>query len=300
MVVRSMGDTQPTVAVIIPTLNAQAYIRQLLEALLEQSLQPRELLVVDSSSDDETVRIASSFDQVRCKVIDRATFNHGTTRHEAFLETQSEYVCFMTQDALPKDRHLLQNLIRPMIEDEGIAMASGRQLPKADAWPFEAAVRSFNYPATTSVRTSEDVQRLGIKAFLVTNVISAYRRSHYMACGGFQATNTAEDLLMASAFYKAGLKVAYVAEAEVFHSHNLSFREQYRRNYSVGFFLESHPDAFGETQEYGEGMRLVRHVCSELLHEGKILDVGAFGVDCVARILGNRMGRRAARKESLS
>lgn len=43
------------VSVIIPTLNAEHEIEDLLAALERQSLRPMEILVVDSASDDGTV-----------------------------------------------------------------------------------------------------------------------------------------------------------------------------------------------------------------------------------------------------
>ena len=45
-----------SVSVIIPTLNAEKYIGELLESLLCQSI-PAEIIVVDSSSDDDTVSV---------------------------------------------------------------------------------------------------------------------------------------------------------------------------------------------------------------------------------------------------
>lgn len=71
----------PSVSVVIPTLNAASEIGRLIGALEVQSLKPVEILVVDSSSDDETVSIAREHG-AKTHVIPREDFNHGTTRHE--------------------------------------------------------------------------------------------------------------------------------------------------------------------------------------------------------------------------
>ena len=46
------------ISVIIPTLNAGRLIGQLLSGLLSQDLRPGEIIVIDSSSQDNTVDIA--------------------------------------------------------------------------------------------------------------------------------------------------------------------------------------------------------------------------------------------------
>ena len=75
-------------ALIIPTLNAAADIGRLLSAVLAQTLPPSEILIVDSSSEDETVSIASRVPGVRCIVIPRAEFDHGGTRDAALRSTR--------------------------------------------------------------------------------------------------------------------------------------------------------------------------------------------------------------------
>jgi len=55
------------VSVIIPTLNAEKFIGNLLKNLIEvQTLKPDEIIVIDSSSQDRTVEIAKSYG---CKTI---------------------------------------------------------------------------------------------------------------------------------------------------------------------------------------------------------------------------------------
>lgn len=287
------------ISVIIPTLNAELEIERLLIALERQSIQPVEILIVDSASDDRTVELVQNHERVRLLEIDRRDFNHGTTRDMALQESSGDFVCFLTQDAVPVSDDYLRRLVAPMVEDSNIALVSGRQLPKADARRFEQLVRCFNYPDLPSVRSKCDLEKLGIKTFFASDACSAYRRSAYLECGGFDHVNTNEDMLMAARFIASGMKVAYEPRAEVYHSHNLTPSQQFARNRAVGFFLETHADDLMQASEIGEGGRLVKAVSSQLLREGNLAEFIAFGVDCCARFLGNRAGRRAARKERL-
>lgn len=285
------------ISIIIPTLNAEHEIEALLIALDRQSIQPNEILVVDSASEDKTIELVQKHKRVRLLEIDRQDFNHGTTRDMALNESSGDFVCFLTQDAVPVSDDYLKRLVAPMVEDSNIALVSGRQLPNANARRFEQLVRDFNYPDTPSVRSKGDLKKYGIKTFFASDTCSAYRRTAYLECGGFDHVNTNEDMLMAARFIASGMKVAYEPRAEVYHSHNLTPSQQFARNRAVGFFLETHADDLMQANEIGEGGRLVKAVSSQLLREGNLVEFIAFGVDCCARLLGNRAGRRAARKE---
>ena len=287
------------ISVIIPTLNAEHDIEGLLTVLGRQSIQPIETLVVDSASEDRTIELIQKHKGVRLLQIDRQDFNHGGTRDLALRESRGDFVCFLTQDALPVSDDYLELLVAPMVDDSEIALVSGRQLPKADARRFEQLVRGFNYPDSSSVRSKRDLKKYGIKTFFASDTCSAYRRTAYLECGGFEHVNTNEDMLMAARFIASGMKVAYEPRAEVYHSHNLTPSQQFARNRAVGFFLESHADDLMHISETGEGGRLVKSVSLQLLREGNFGEFVAFGVDCCARLLGNRSGRRAARKERL-
>lgn len=84
------------VSVIIPTLNAEHEIEDLLAALERQSLRPMEILVVDSASDDDTVPLVKMHEGIRLLQIERCDFNHGATRDMALRATTGDFVCFLT------------------------------------------------------------------------------------------------------------------------------------------------------------------------------------------------------------
>lgn len=289
---------EPAISVVIPTLNAASEIGSLLDALLSQHLLPSEVLVVDSSSDDATREVVCSYTNsiVRLHTIAREDFNHGLTRDMALHMTSGEYVLFLTQDAVPVSNCLTERVVAPMLADPKIAQVTGRQLPKVDARRFEQLVRGFNYPAESNVRVASDISRFGIKTYFSSDVCCCYRRSAYLAIGGFTATDMSEDMLASARLLAAGWSIAYAGDAEVRHSHNLTLRQQYARNHAVGVILERNAAELNCGSEVGEGMRLVGKVSKQLLREGHVGELCAFGADCIARLLGNRTGRRDIRK----
>lgn len=278
-------------AVVIPTLNAAKTIGAQLDALVRQSLPPREIVVVDSASDDGTAELARR-GGARVVGIARADFDHGGTRDAAIRECGQPFVVLMTQDALPVDADCMAALLR-LFEDASVAAVCGRQVARADATERERLVRAFRYPDDSFTWARADIPAMGIRAYLLSDVCAAYRKEAYLAVGGFaHPIETNEDMLIASDFLRAGYRLAYSGEARVWHSHSFTLRQEYARNRKVGAFLTRYADRFEGSEALGEGLRMVMDVSAGLLKRGRLLEWIAFGFNCAARMLGNRAGRR--------
>lgn len=285
------------ISVIIPTLNAEKELPTLLKTLPAQTVPPDEIIVIDSESADRTASLAGEAG-ARVIHVARKDFDHGRTRDTALRESVGEIVVFLTQDAIPANTTFLENLIRPLSEEK-VAVVTGRQLPKSDAFPMEKLVRTFNYPSESHIRSEKDVDQMGIKAFFCSDVCAAYNRKTYLELGGFDyPLKTNEDMFFAAKAIRSGYRVAYAADALVFHSHNFTPKEQYERNRIQGYEIERHRPILGEVSQESEGMKLVKYVSSGLLRQGQIKPVFRFGMDCCARLLGSRAGRKQALREA--
>lgn len=294
---RDAASASPSVSVIIPTLNAGKGLNELLSALMSQNCPAEEILVVDSSSEDNTTEICRRFDKVHLLSISRKEFDHGKTRDFALRRSAGDIVVFLTQDAVPADSAFLGNLIAPLLDGD-VAVSVGRQLPRRDAAKMEALVRNYNYPAESSMRSADDIPELGIKAFFCSDSCAAYRRDIYLRLGGFDyPLKSNEDMFFAAKALHNGYRVAYAADACVYHSHNFTLREQYKRNFVQGYEIERHRELLGNVSLNAEGFKLVRTVTGELLKKGAIFSIARFGLDCTARWLGNRNGKAACRRE---
>jgi glycosyltransferase involved in cell wall biosynthesis len=83
------------VSVIIPTLNEAGYIGELLTDLSSQSLRPREIILVDGSSTDQTRMIAESFEGVQ---VITTTPGVGHQRTRGGNLAQGEWLLFLDAD----------------------------------------------------------------------------------------------------------------------------------------------------------------------------------------------------------
>lgn len=243
-------------SVIIPTLNADAEIGRLIE-LIETDLSgtEHEIIVVDSASDDDTVKIASEAGATVFS-IRREEFDHGATRQYAAEKAKAEILVYLTQDAVPLEG-AISNLIR-VFDNPEMGIAYGRQLPAPDATPFARHLREFNYPPESSVKSYQDKTRFGMKVAFNSDSFSAYRKIDLTAIGGFPRTMMAEDVYVGAKMILSGKQIAYAAESAVIHSHNLPLKKLYRRYVDIGCFYatESWIEAeFGKNTS--EGIRFI-------------------------------------------
>ena len=278
-----------SVAVVIPTLNAENYLDQQLQSLSLQTHQPSEIWVIDSESTDQTRSIAEKWN-VNFIAIDRATFDHGATRNYGLKQTNADLVLFLSQDALPTPS-LIENLCAVFATDSAVAAAYARQIPYDTACITEKLTRRFNYPSESYIRTFQDKETLGIKTFFLSDVCSIYRRTVFDEVGGFHSPIlTNEDMLMAATLLSDGYKIAYQSKAEVFHSHNFTLREHYKRNFDIGAFLTMYASTFQVESETGEGIKMAKLIACELMKKFKLGTLLKWFMICLAKYCGNRAG----------
>jgi len=284
--------SRPAISVIIPTLNASPAFREVLEKLWSQTARPMEIIVVDSSSDDGTAELAGELGAA-VYTIDRADFDHGGTRNLAASHAKGDILVFMTQDAVPANEHLLENLTRPLIENEQTACAYARQLAKPGAHLLEQLARTYNYPEQSFVKSQADLSVLGLKTFFCSNVCAAFRREVFFDLGRFpEPTVFNEDLIFAAKCVLTGYSVAYAADAEVWHSHNYTIRQQFQRFFDNGVSIRMNDWVLPYASIGQEGMRLVRLQLAEIVKRRKWGLVFRLLAEAGAKWLGFQLGKR--------
>lgn len=253
----------PSIAVVIPACNAGSGFAELLAEISQQTIQPAYKLVVDSASEDSTVELAV---QAGWNVlpIAREAFSHGGTRQQAVdavlaRNSSIEIIVFLTQDVRMPQRDSIEQLVMALGQ-KNIGAAYGRQLPHDGASVYAAVEREFNYPPQGRTKSMDSVGELGIKTAFLSDSFAAYRVSALKKIGGFPVIDICEDMFAAGKMLLAGFSIAYVAEAEVRHSHEPSLRAIWQRYRAMGRFQKANPwlrENFGKAD--GEGMRLLRY-----------------------------------------
>lgn len=256
--------------IVVPTYNAARHWPALQAALSRQAIGPGQILIIDSSSQDDTRALAEA-SGYRVEQIAAEDFGHGRTRQLALRYfPEADALLFLTQDAVPDTPHSLKRLAQAL-QDPGVGAAYGRQLPRPGADAIERHARFFNYPETSAVRTLESRATLGIKAAFLSNSFAVYRRTALEAIGGFpEHVIFGEDSYAAAKLLLAGWKIVYQADATVIHSHHFSPAEEFHRYFDIGVHHDRESwllQTFGAAG--GEGLNFVRSELRYLMAHDK-------------------------------
>lgn len=285
---------EQTLDIIIPTYRPGEKFIRLLEMLKRQTVPYHELIVVNTEESlmDEKVQSALlSMPRVRLTHISKNDFDHAGTRKTAAKGLAADYFVCMTDDAVPADIYLLEQLLAGF-QDADTAMVYARQLPAKDTNEAEKYTRRFNYPDSSRKKTIIDLKTLGIKTYFASNVCCAYDRRIYEKLGGFiESAVFNEDMIYAAGALKAGYAVFYQAKARVIHAHNYTAMQQLHRNFDLGMSQEMHPEVFAGVHSEGEGIRLVRETARHLMRTGHILEIPRLIVHSGCKYLGYRLGK---------
>jgi len=228
----------PDVSVVIPTKNGGNLFRSVLAKLREQEYQGNfEILVIDSSSSDNTVEFAKEFG-AKVVVIPPGEFNHGLTRNYGISLATAEIIILMTQDALPANNKLIHHLVASFA-DEAVAGVYARQLarPEADILTKRNLENWLTGRTQPEVRQMADIDTyeklLPLEKYLFCNfdnVCSAVRKAVWEKVA-FTKNDFGEDIDWCLRTLKLGWKIIYQPEAIVVHSHERSVLYEYKRTY---------------------------------------------------------------------
>lgn len=284
-----MALIKPLITIIIPTLNGAGELPVLLEKISLQTVKVKEIIVIDSQSTDKTIQVAESFGAQVFTVL-RDEFDHGGTRNLALTKASGDIVIFMTQDAVPTNEDTIRNLIKPLEQPETI-VSYARQLPKSDAKITDKFLRLYNYPTQSKIKSKADTLALGIGTFQNSNVCAAYRREEFKKLGGFpQPIVSNEDMLFAVKAIMAGYRVAYTAEAMVFHSHNYNCRQLFKRYFDIGASLDNAPFIKRTGKAESKGLNFIYSQLKFVNAESGLVSVPTVFFEALCKYVGYKLG----------
>jgi rhamnosyltransferase len=284
------------ISILIPTYNAENFIRELLDSLYAQKLNEMvlEIIVVDSDSKDRTVEIIrDEYPNVHVKLIDNFSFNHGGTRNILASLASGDYLLYMTQDAIPCNDSVLLELLKPFHDDPRMAISYARQIPRSDAKLLEVFARGFNYPETPIIKDRSNLEEMGIKTFFNSNVCSMYKRDLFEKFGQFpEQIILNEDLIFASKVILSGYKVSYSAKATVHHSHNYSLKQQFKRYFDIGMAFEEMNYLLEHASNEKEGLRMLKKQYKFLFSKGAYHLIPLAIAETAAKFIGYKIGKK--------
>jgi len=174
------------ISVIVTVLNEGESIRRLLDSLVEQSLQPDEVVVVDGGSRDQTVAILNEYaSRLPLRVLVEPGANISRGRNVAITAARGDIIA-ITDAGVTLDREWLERITRPLLEDPAVDVVSGFFVADA-ATLFEAAMGATVLPLASEIDP---------ESFLPSSRSIALRRAAWAEAGGYpEWLDYCEDLI---------------------------------------------------------------------------------------------------------
>ena len=128
------------ISIVIRTYNEQKHLDELLQILDKQTYRNFEIIIVDSESTDNTLKIAQNYN-VKIVGIKKSRFNYSYASNIGVNHSTGELICFLSGHSVPIKETFLDT-INQVFKDEKVGACYGDVIALADGSLTEKA---FNY-----------------------------------------------------------------------------------------------------------------------------------------------------------
>lgn len=174
------------ISLICTVFNEGRSVRELLDSVLEQTMPPDEIVIVDGGSTDDTVdHIRAYEDRLPLRIIVQPGANISQGRNRAIAEARGDIIA-VTDAGVRLVPTWLEDITKPLLSDPSKAVVSGFFV--AAPWSaFEMALGATTLP---------DISEVNPETFLPSSRSLALRKSAWEAVGGYpEWLDYCEDLI---------------------------------------------------------------------------------------------------------
>jgi rhamnosyltransferase len=220
-------------SVIVLTKNEAKNIGRCLDAIYSQKdVSPFEVVVIDSTSTDETLSIARRY-PVRIEQIPAESFHHARTRNFGATLAQGRFLVYLAADAFPISTDWMAALLANF-SDPSVAAVYGRHVPKPGSTTERQDTLSAVYGQERILKEPSRKQELGYLYYFLSTVNAAIRKDVWEATGFPEDLKFTEDVGIAKRILDGGWKIVYEPVAAVYHSHDHSLKGLFKRYFDGG------------------------------------------------------------------
>lgn len=208
-------------SIVIRAYNEEAHIGRVLSGIRQQTVKEVQTILVDSGSTDATVPIAHSFG-AEVLHIRPEDFTFGRSLNAGVRQARANLVVVASAHVYPVYPDWLEKLLAPF-SDEKVVLTYGKQRGSSESQFSEQQIFLHWYPAHSQPHQSHP---------FCNNANAAIRFSAWKENPYDEGIPALEDLAWAKWALESGNAISYVAEAEVIHVHNESWKgvaNRYRR-----------------------------------------------------------------------
>lgn len=207
-------------SIVIRTLNEARHLGDLLAMIRRQAVNGIEVetVLVDSGSTDGTVEIAQAHG-AKVTTIRREEFSFGRSLNMGCAFASGDLLVFISGHCVPVDGNWLRRLCQPLIDGKAV-YSYGRQIGDDDSNYSERRIFAKYYPDRSAIPQD---------GFFCNNANSALLRRVWETSPFDESLTGLEDMELAKRLTGKALRIAYVAEAPVFHHHQETWPQVRRR-----------------------------------------------------------------------
>ncbi len=180
-------QTYPLVSVLIPSYNAERYIKEALDSALMQDYPNFEVVIIDDGSKDRTWEIIQTYTDPRIRMMWQENQGITPTRNRLFREAKGEYIAYLDCD----DVYLQGRISKPVAFLEAhreFALAYCEPIYFFDDKPGKLYSHSFK------LYSGDEVFPALLEHQFITNTTITFRREVYDKLGGYDpALGIVED-----------------------------------------------------------------------------------------------------------
>ena len=209
---------KPRCSIVIRAFNEEEHLGRLLTGIMQQTIQDREIILVDSGSTDATLEIASNF-PVKIVQINPAEFTFGRSLNRGVAAAAGEFVVIISAHCYPVYPDWLEQLLKPF-EDSRVAVCYGKQRgAETNHYSEHQFFRNY-FP---------DISQLNQGQPYTHNANAAIRKSLWEGHPYDEQLTGLEDLAWSSWAKEQGYSIAYAADAEIIHIHLETMKQVHNR-----------------------------------------------------------------------
>ena len=133
-----MNSGDPLVSVCMPCYNAEKYVGEAIESVLNQTYKNIELIVVNDGSTDRSGEVLEKYKAKGVKVLAEKCGNASRARNRAFREAKGEYVKFFDADDILSPEMVERQVERLTGRQDAVAMSEWGRFYNDDIQTFRS------------------------------------------------------------------------------------------------------------------------------------------------------------------
>lgn len=241
-----MNHMKQKISVIVPTFNGGEVVGRLLTAIASPLQHyTSELIVIDSGSRDDTLKVVESFrdrlPSIKILHISQSDFNHGATRNLGVRGAKGDYIFFFSQDVTPVSEHYFEYALNDLDTHPNAVAVFGKNIPYPSASVLQKIESDCRWDRIDRFVGKDRILRQSLEIpfmpyvsknylewYFLGNTASCYRKS-FLRKNPFPKIVYGEDMVMGKTIIEKRCEKIYDQRCAVYHSHNYTASQYYQR-----------------------------------------------------------------------